>query len=118
MNKQVKQVCAIRCSVCGMFCKTVDSSTSCGGYLDTEPPEPKYYCAMCVEKEKQFYIKQRWLPCHWRPARWEFEVAKQIDFIRIFLPGCAWAIWHDAKYSIPCGYKEENERTNTSISNP
>jgi hypothetical protein len=46
----------IKCVVCGKFCKPVDSSTPFGGAVDTEPPDPEFYCASCVEKEKQFYI--------------------------------------------------------------
>ena len=95
----------IKCSVCGRFCKPADSSTSFISGDTIDPPEPDYYCASCVEREKQYFIKHRWLPPHYIHANWEFDVAKVIGFILIRLPRTAWDSWHDSIEPIPIGYE-------------
>lgn len=96
----------IKCCVCGKFCVPVDSSTPFGGYLDTEPPDSEYYCAKCAKKEKQYFITHKWLPCNWRPAKWEYEVAKILGFIRIGPLGVAWSMWHNPNNVMPADYEE------------
>lgn len=89
------------CRRCGRFCLPADSSTPFGGPLDYEPPDEEFYCGPCVETEKAEHLRQGWLPSNWVPARWEYEVATALGFIRIRMKGCAWSIWHRAAEPVP-----------------
>ena len=97
-------IIGLRCSVCGRFCRPVDSSTPFGGYNSTEPPEEEYYCGKCVLKEKDWHIAHGWLPSNWRKAKWEYEVAKVLGCILIGPKYSAWSVWHKATEPIPDDY--------------
>lgn len=94
-----------RCCCCGRFCIPADSSAPFGSYGDLEPPEEKFYCGHCVEKQITFHIRYGWLPVNYTKANWEYEVAKVLGFIEI----APWSIWHKEAEPVPEGYEAVKE---------
>jgi hypothetical protein len=84
----------IQCHICGRICSwNSDSSINFGGYEDMEPPDPDFYCKRCVSREYRDALKNRHLPHHWVPARWEFRAAKKLGFVRMNPKSAAWGEW-------------------------
>jgi len=74
----------LRCGFCGKFIsEPADSYIPFGGYFDAEPPDPVFVCAKCVKLQKaEIRAKQR-IWNHWRPANYEWELAKEMGFVRV-----------------------------------
>lgn len=41
----------IRCSICGKFCKPVDSGVCYDTHYSPEPPDEEFFCYSCVIQE-------------------------------------------------------------------
>lgn len=94
-----------KCCMCGRFCKwDADSSTPFGSSQDLEPSEPEYYCVVCIEGEKKYHIEAKWLPSNWIPAKWEYEVAKEIGMGRAGYKGGGSSKWFKLDSELPEGY--------------
>lgn len=93
------------CCICGRFCRwDTDYSVPFGTYGDIDPPDAEFYCPSCIKEQKTKHTEWGWLPVNWIPAKWEYEVAEAIGFIRIYLPSAAWGRWHNTNQPIPKGY--------------
>jgi hypothetical protein len=72
------------CGHCGHFTSwDSDNYTNYGTAEMMEPPDPIYLCARCVAVEiAEAMERGRLWDAHWRPARWEYDVARVLGFKR------------------------------------
>ena len=97
------------CGGCGRFAPWgADTFTPYGGALDVDPPEPVPLCRRCCVEDYRKAVRDRRLPSHWIPARWEYRAAKKIGFVRAGPKGAAWAHWF-APSAVPAGYEVFDE---------
>jgi len=68
-----------------------------------EPPEPEYLCKRCVRRLTAEAVRERRLPTHWIPARWERRAAKQLGFVRAGPSADSWDHWFAPEH-VPDGY--------------
>ena len=84
----------IKCDHCGKFISTpADSYTDWGNSTDVAPPDESLLCEKCVNEEIEYYTETKTMPCRWRPANYEQELANKLGYIWQVEKGCAWGLW-------------------------
>jgi 5-methylcytosine-specific restriction endonuclease McrA len=96
---------SFHCAYCGRFVSWgADHFTPFASGEALDPPDDEYLCKRCARREYVEAIRERRLPTHWHPAKWEYRAAKKLGFVRAGPSGAAWTHWF-APNSLPTGYE-------------
>lgn len=96
---------SFHCAYCGRFVSWgADSFTPFGSGEQLDPPEPEHLCQRCVRRLERDAARDRRLPTHWIPARWEHRIAKRLGFVQAGPKGAAWSHWY-APENVPTDYE-------------